>query len=260
MLYDQIGRNIKRLRLENGMTQARLAELLCVSHQMISKYENSSTVPDVGTLVRLADLFHTSLDRLCGLDQPSRETLIFSLEEKYGEKQWGTFDLLEERYQQFLAEAETVLTDERILRLRLLFLESLHDNIENDTQHRMINERIFDCAGVILDLSRDDHLRSFANYRLAICFSETPFDSPDYEENLALSGEYGRKILLSTYFPEYILPVGTDMRTGDYERIRENNLRFFARKLSAMVSKQSDDPEREKLFVLLRELLKPLTE
>ena len=43
MLSEQIGTNIRRLRQENAMTQSRLAELLCVSHQMISRYETGGS-------------------------------------------------------------------------------------------------------------------------------------------------------------------------------------------------------------------------
>ena len=40
MLQEQIGANIRRLRQTAGLTQERLADILCVSHQMISKYES----------------------------------------------------------------------------------------------------------------------------------------------------------------------------------------------------------------------------
>ncbi len=45
-----IGKNIKRLRERNHMTQEELAEKLFVTRQAISKWENGKTEPDIETL------------------------------------------------------------------------------------------------------------------------------------------------------------------------------------------------------------------
>lgn len=56
--------NIKRLRLEKGMTQEQLASLLGVSAQAVSKWETSETYPDGTLLVPIADALNVSLDTL----------------------------------------------------------------------------------------------------------------------------------------------------------------------------------------------------
>lgn len=58
--------NLRRLRLEAGVTQKQLADAVSVSQQSINKYENHNIEPDIETLIRLADFFHTSLDCLTG--------------------------------------------------------------------------------------------------------------------------------------------------------------------------------------------------
>ena len=60
--------NLRKLRLANGVTQQKLAEAIGVTQQSINKYENHSVEPDIGTLIRLADYFHTSVDYLVGRD------------------------------------------------------------------------------------------------------------------------------------------------------------------------------------------------
>ena len=60
--------NLRKLRLANGVTQQKLAEAIGVTQQSINKYENHSVEPDIGTLIRLADYFHTSVDYLIGRD------------------------------------------------------------------------------------------------------------------------------------------------------------------------------------------------
>ena len=61
-----IAASIARLRRERGMTQEALAEVIGVSPQTISKWENSTTYPDVALLPVLADVFGVSLDALFG--------------------------------------------------------------------------------------------------------------------------------------------------------------------------------------------------
>jgi transcriptional regulator with XRE-family HTH domain len=60
--------NIKRIRLENNLTQEQLAKELGVSAQAVSKWETSETYPDGALLVPLAKALGVSLDELFGND------------------------------------------------------------------------------------------------------------------------------------------------------------------------------------------------
>ena len=57
-------KNLKKLREETGITQKQLAELIGVSQQAINKYENHNIEPDIQTMIRIADVFSTSVDYL----------------------------------------------------------------------------------------------------------------------------------------------------------------------------------------------------
>ena len=59
-----IGERIYSLRTEKGMSQGDLAELLEVSRQSISKWENSSAVPDLDKIVKLSEIFDITIDEL----------------------------------------------------------------------------------------------------------------------------------------------------------------------------------------------------
>ncbi len=61
-----LGENIKRLRMEKGWTQRRLAYYLKVSEQAVSKWERAQAYPDITLLVPIARLFSVSLDVLFG--------------------------------------------------------------------------------------------------------------------------------------------------------------------------------------------------
>lgn len=63
-LKKQLGANIVAYRKRSGLTQAKLAEQLNYSDKAISKWERGESMPDVPTLVQLAELFETSVDTL----------------------------------------------------------------------------------------------------------------------------------------------------------------------------------------------------
>lgn len=62
----QIGKRIRALRLEKGITQEKLATYLNLSYQAISKWENDETQPDISLLVPIANYFDVSVDYLLG--------------------------------------------------------------------------------------------------------------------------------------------------------------------------------------------------
>ena len=52
------------LRKEKGLSQEKLAELLSVSRQAVSKWESGQTYPEIEKLIVLSDLFEITLDDL----------------------------------------------------------------------------------------------------------------------------------------------------------------------------------------------------
>ncbi len=53
---------LKSLRRERKMTQGNLAKIFHISQTSVSKYETGEAVPDLETVVRMADFFGVSLD------------------------------------------------------------------------------------------------------------------------------------------------------------------------------------------------------
>lgn len=60
----QIGENIATLRKRSGMTQAALAEKLNFTDKAVSKWERGESVPDIQTLMELAEQFDVTVDGL----------------------------------------------------------------------------------------------------------------------------------------------------------------------------------------------------
>ena len=66
-LKSRVGANIARLRRERGMTQAELAERINYSDKAVSKWERAESLPDVLTLISLAEQLDTDLNTLVGM-------------------------------------------------------------------------------------------------------------------------------------------------------------------------------------------------
>ena len=87
-----LNENIKKYRKEMNLTQEELAEAFGVTVGAVSKWESGSTVPDIVTMMELADFFNVSMDVLLGynlssksIDDISDRICQLSKEQKYEE-------------------------------------------------------------------------------------------------------------------------------------------------------------------------------
>ena len=60
----ELGKQIKKYRLEKNLSQEELAENVFVSRQTISNWENDKSYPDIKSLVLMSEVFGVSLDIL----------------------------------------------------------------------------------------------------------------------------------------------------------------------------------------------------
>ena len=59
-----IGKNLKQLREQKGLKQDELAELLFVTRQTVSNYENGRSRPDIETLMKIAEILEITANEL----------------------------------------------------------------------------------------------------------------------------------------------------------------------------------------------------
>lgn len=64
----ELGRKIKELRVESGLYQSQLAEMVGLAQNTISQYENGTNSPSIETLAHLAIALKTTTDYLLGLE------------------------------------------------------------------------------------------------------------------------------------------------------------------------------------------------
>ena len=57
-----LSKNLRELREKRGLTQKDLADRLSLSDKTISKWENERSIPDIFTLLKLAEIFDCTLE------------------------------------------------------------------------------------------------------------------------------------------------------------------------------------------------------
>lgn len=77
MIKTEIGDKILKARKNANLTQNQLAEMLGVSRQSVSNWENNRAYPDIISVIKISDICKISLDSLLKND----EKMIKHLEE-----------------------------------------------------------------------------------------------------------------------------------------------------------------------------------
>lgn len=62
--------NLSKLRQEKGLTQKQLAKELNISNKAYWSYESNRTEPNIDTLKKISDYFHTTIDHIVGHEVP----------------------------------------------------------------------------------------------------------------------------------------------------------------------------------------------
>ena len=69
----KIGKFLKELRKEKGVTQEQFAEVLGTSGRTISRWETGSNMPDISLLVEIADFFDVSIPEIINGERKSEK-------------------------------------------------------------------------------------------------------------------------------------------------------------------------------------------
>ena len=77
MDQEKIGKYIKNLRLEKGLSQSELADKLGVTFQAVSKWENGKNLPDMQTLNDISKIFGVNIDNIINLNSNKRNKKNF---------------------------------------------------------------------------------------------------------------------------------------------------------------------------------------
>ena len=99
-----LSENIKRLRLQKGITQETLADFLGVTFQSVSRWERGDGYPDITLLPLIASFFNVSVDELLGVNKVQNEQRINAYLELYDTIKLKELPFVFDEYQKAIKE------------------------------------------------------------------------------------------------------------------------------------------------------------
>lgn len=150
-----IGPNIRRLRMQKGITQEQLAEAMNLSCAAVSKWERGETFPDITLLQPLAYFFDVSIDELMGYQVEKINRQIEEIVTLY----LNTLITDHQKAGEIIASAyQTYPNDARILHHYMWYVAG--DMADNDKENLLAHkEEFLDICNRILDCTNDENIR-----------------------------------------------------------------------------------------------------
>ena len=147
------GETIKTLRRNSNMTQEKLAEILSISPQAISRWETNMAMPDISLIAPLCNLFNVTSDELLEIDTANRKKMIEDIihtSDKYAQRGYleEARRNLEEGLKKYPGNCE--------LEHKLMYVVYLQSNASDDKQYL---EKTIELGEDILAKSIDNYQR-----------------------------------------------------------------------------------------------------
>ncbi|MBM7645938.1 transcriptional regulator with XRE-family HTH domain [Scopulibacillus daqui] len=89
-----LSHNLKKKREEHNLSQEDVAQILNISRQSVSKWENGNCYPDLDNLIRLSDLYRISLDELIKGDKDFQKNIVIKETNKQSFPIWLPFAII----------------------------------------------------------------------------------------------------------------------------------------------------------------------
>jgi len=169
---NNIGQRIKELRKKNDLTQEKLADLLGVTYQSVSKWECGTTMPDLAMIVPLARVLHVSADELLGMKPSEQDERKAYFDSEY-------FQFWKKDHEEDLEIARQAVAEYPGDYRYLYWLASNEwyvgysvKYMGTDTEKKLIADSIRHCE-MILENCDDTELRNHAIFHLVISYRYT---------------------------------------------------------------------------------------
>ena len=109
-----LSKNIKALRMQKGLTQKELADLLHVTSQAVSRWEKGDVEPSIDTISEMASIFEVTTDEIIGgPDKKPKPEVVTEVKEKVVVEQGKPVLTICENCKRPIYESEEIVTQTR---------------------------------------------------------------------------------------------------------------------------------------------------
>lgn len=140
-----LGETIRKMRRARDITQEDLAELLHITPQAVSRWENDTTSPDASAIVSLARIFGCTTDELLGMNNAAKkeQSKYYKnlLGKTYGKNSPDGADIIA-IYREALREIPDDFDIMRRFSSDLCYFSNYYEGIDPEKQHAMMEESI----------------------------------------------------------------------------------------------------------------------
>ena len=63
-VYENLGKNIRKYRLQRGLTQEKLSELICANDKFVGHIERAERVPSLKRIIKIAQILEIDIQNL----------------------------------------------------------------------------------------------------------------------------------------------------------------------------------------------------
>jgi len=179
----KIGDKIKALRKAQDITQEKLAAYLNISYQAISKWENSTALPDITLVPQIANFFGVSADELLGMKEMEETEELKEYEKIYREnnrlgKMLDNIALSREVLTKYPRNYQWMLN----LSYPLIQYNDTEEHNKYSSEHGFVEEAISICERILEDCTIDSIRHSAIQI---LCYSYSNVGKEDLALNLA---------------------------------------------------------------------------
>ena len=198
----KLDENLKKYRLKRELTQEQLADILSVSAQAVSRWENGTTYPDITLLPTIASYFEITLDELMGMEDFKSENKLNELIAKLDEN--GNKGLI---YENILLLREAVKNHPTNYKLQfrlvnqLTFCQYKDGKGLSEDEINDLNREAVEVGNHILSRCSDGEIINHTTHQLAYIYSRLgePERAIEYAKRLPALGACSTVILGDIY-------------------------------------------------------------
>lgn len=224
-------------RKRKDLSQAQVAEILCVSTQAVSKWETGSSHPDLSLLPAIANLFGVSVDALLGINISEKEERICAVLDNCRElteqdRYWDAIDILRTALLEYPSE------------LRLMY--QLAWNLTGTIREK--KENLYEAIKLyehILQITDDPEL--YSRVLRDLMYRYATADNEDAARQIA------SRLLPFEYCREYNLGRSNLLYGRELAEFLLNNIQMFGKALGECLEYFTDD------LIISEEDMLPLT-